>query len=35
MSGGHIHPNITAEKLQELLSEPLIKKNEKTDKKRK
>ncbi len=35
MSGGHIHPNITAEKLQELLSEPLTKKNNKEDKKRK
>ena len=35
MSGGHIHPNITAEKLQELLSAPLNKKNTKEEKKRK
>lgn len=32
MKGGHIHPNITAEKLQELLSEPLTKKRVKAEK---
>jgi len=34
MQGGHIYPNITAEKLQELINEPLIK-NENTAKKEK